>query len=320
MEKSAVIIRSVRESSVDEAVREALAFCGAGRDIKRGMKVVLKPNLCTERKEMIHTANTSIGVIAAVVRNLRDLTGDITICESDGARYTVEQAYEANGIYDLAKKYSIKTVNLSRDEKVWVDSRHVGKWDFGRTFLEADFFISLPALKVHATTVFTGVLKNQWGCVPRKDRLIWHKYLSEMLSDIARLVPPRISIMDGIVGMQGRGPINGYPINAGVILASTDPVALDATGMRLIGLDPYSSEHVRVAGESGVGRISADDIEIDGDFGKYRVAVEFAEEDWAIKLLNLFSRSEFITQKIIMNDRLFYPIRRMVIGLRRLIN
>jgi uncharacterized protein (DUF362 family) len=141
-----------------------------------------------------------------------------------------------------------------------------------------------------------------------------------MLADIARLVPPRIALMDGIVGMQGRGPINGYPIDADVLIGSNDPVAVDAVGMRLIGLDPYTSEHVRVASESGVGKIAEADIDIDGDFEGLRMDVEFAEEDWAIKLLNFFSRSEFITKKIIMNDSLFYPIRRMVIGLRKLIN
>ncbi|HSG27103.1 MAG TPA: DUF362 domain-containing protein, partial [Candidatus Krumholzibacterium sp.] len=318
MNKSLVILRSVLGRDLDDVVSEVMSLCGAAGKIGPGTRVLLKPNLCTERKDMIHTANTSFDVIEAVVRYLRELTSDITICESDGARYKVEQAFENNGIYRLVEKYGVKAVNLSTDEKVWVDSRHVGKWDFGKTFLETDVFITLPALKVHATTVFTGSLKNQWGCVPRRDRLIWHKYLSEMLADIAKLVPPRISLMDGIVGMQGRGPINGYPINANVLIGSEDPVAVDATGMRLIGLDPYTSEHVRVASESGVGRIAAGDIEIDGDFDRLRRAVEFADEDWAIKLLNFFSRSEFITQKIIMNDSLFYPIRRLVIGVRKL--
>lgn len=320
MSKSRVILRSVREKPLDDIIAEILTECGAAESIGRDTKVVLKPNLCTERKDMISSANTSLDVIESVVKHLKDLTSNITICESDGARYTVEQAYENNGIYGLVERYGIKAVNLSSDEKVWVDNRFVGKWDFGKTFLEADFFMTLPALKVHATTVFTGAIKNQWGCVPRRDRLIWHKYLSGMLADIAALVPPAVTIMDGIVGMQGRGPINGYPINAGVIIGSTDPVAVDATGMRLIGLDPFSSDHVRVAAGSGAGMIAEDDIEIDGDFDKLRMKVEFAEEDWAIKLLNLFSRSEFITKKIIMNDNLFYPIRRLVINIRKMIN
>jgi uncharacterized protein (DUF362 family) len=319
MGKSRVIIRSVAETSIDEAVAAIFSFCGVERSISRDTKVLIKPNLCTERPEMIHTANTSLSLIESVVKRLRDMTPHITIGEADGARYTVEQAYETNGIYGLVARYGVKAVNFSREEQVWVPNEALGKWSFARQFLETDFFVTLPALKTHATTVFTGSLKNQWGCVPRKDRLIWHKQLDRLLCDIALLVPPRLSIMDGIIGMQGRGPINGYPINANVIIGGTDEVAVDATGMRLIGLDPYSSGHVRLAAERGIGVIAAEDIEIDGDLEKHRLTIEPAAQDWAIKLLNLFSRSEFITKNLIMNDRLFYPIRRVVVNLRKMI-
>jgi uncharacterized protein (DUF362 family) len=306
---------------LDDAVAAVFSFCGVDRSVKRDTKVLIKPNLCTERPEMIHTANTSLGLIEAVVKRLRDITPHITIGEADGARYTVEQAYETNGIYGLVERYGVRAVNFSTlDDQVRVPNEAIGEWNFAREFLETDYFITLPALKTHATTVFTGSLKNQWGCVPRKDRLIWHKHLDRLLCDIAVLVPPRLSIMDGIVGMQGRGPINGYPIDAGLIIGGTDEVAVDATGMRLIGLDPYSSGHVRLAAERGIGRIAAADIEIDGDFERHRVTIEPAAQDWAIKLLNLFSRSEFITKNFIMNDRLFYPIRRVVVNLRKLIN
>ncbi len=321
MNKSGVIICSVKEMPLDEAVAAVFSFCGVERAVSRGTKVLIKPNLCTERPDMIHTANTSLGLIEAVVKRLRDVTPHITIGEADGARYTVEQAYETNGVYGLVERYGVRAVNFSTlEDQVRVPNEALGTWNFAREFLETDYFITLPALKTHATTVFTGSLKNQWGCVPRKDRLVWHKHLDRLLCDIAVLVPPRLSIMDGIVGMQGRGPINGYPIDAGVIIGGTDEVAVDATGMRLIGLDPYSSGHVRLAAERGIGRIAAEDIEIAGDFEKHRVTIEPAAQDWAIKLLNLFSRSEFITENFIMNDRLFYPIRRVVVNLRKLIN
>lgn len=316
---SRVIIRSIKEHSLDEAIASILSFCGVARAIQRDTKVLLKPNLCTERVEMIHTANTSLAVIESVVKHLREMTPHITIGEADGARYTVEQAYETNGVNDLARRYGIRAINFSREEQVSVPNEVLGHWSFARQFLETDFLVSLPVLKTHATTVFTGAVKNQWGCVPRRDRLVWHKYLDRLLCDIAVLVPVRLTIMDGIIGMQGRGPINGYAINAGVLIGSTDEVAVDATGMRLIGLDPFTSGHIRLAAERGIGAIAAKDIEIDGDFERLRVTVEPAVQDWAIKLLNLLSRSEFITKKFIMNDSLFYPVRRMVVGLRRLI-
>jgi len=319
MAQSRVIIRSVAERPLDEVVGEIFSLCNVSRSVGPGTKVLIKPNLCTERVDMKHTANTSLAVIESVVKHLRDLTPHITIGEADGARYTVEQAYETNGIYGLVEKYGVTAINFTREEQVSVPNEALGKWSFARRFLETDYFVTLPALKTHATTVFTGSLKNQWGCVPRKDRLIWHKHLDRLLSDIAALVPVKLSIMDGIVGMQGRGPINGYPINANLVVGGRDEVAVDATSMRLIGLDPYSSGHVRLAAERGIGAIAEGDIGIDGDFEKLRVAIEPAAQDWAIKLLNLFSRSEFITKTFIMNDSMFYPIRSVVVKMRKLI-
>jgi uncharacterized protein (DUF362 family) len=319
MARSRVIIRSVAGRPLDEVIGEIFSFCNVSGSVGRSTKVLIKPNLCTERADMKHTANTSLAVVESVVKHLRDLTPHITIGEADGARYTVEQAYETNGIYGLVERYGVAAVNFSREEQVPVPNEALGKWSFARQFLETDYFITLPALKTHATTVFTGSLKNQWGCVPRKDRLIWHKHLDRLLSDIAALVPARLSIMDGIVGMQGRGPINGYPINANLVVGGSDEVAVDATSMRLVGLDPYSSGHVRLAAERGIGTIAEDDIEIDGDFDRLRVTIEPAVQDWAIKLLNLFSRSEFITRTFIMNDNLFYPVRSVVVKMRRLI-
>ena len=293
MGKSRVIIRSVEDKTIDECIAEILEFCNYRELISHGTKVVIKPNLCTERLDMKDIANTSYGVIESVVKHVKELSDDVTIVESDGARYTVEQAYENNGIYELGKKYDLKLVNLSHDEQVWIENDILGKWNFGKTFLDAEVFITLPVLKTHATTVFTGAIKNQWGCVPRRDRLVWHKYMNRLLTTIAQLVPPKITIMDGIVGMQGRGPINGYPINANVLIGSNDPVAVDAVGMRLIGLDPYTAEHITNAAAGGVGEIDPENIEIDGDFEGHRVDVEPAREDWAIiKLLNVVSRSE----------------------------
>ena len=91
----------------------------------------------------------------------------------------------------------------------------------------------------------------------RCDRLLLHKHLHRLIGDINKLRPVTLAVMDGLVGMQGRGPINGYPIDLDVLLASRDPVALDATAMHLIGLDPATSTHVVHAGRIGFGAWAA---------------------------------------------------------------
>jgi uncharacterized protein (DUF362 family) len=316
--KSTVFLRRAERDNPLPVVRELLEQCGWTEVVRENASVVIKPNLCTERPDQIHTANTSLGVLRAVCEVLLGRTRRITIVESDGARYPAEAAFETNGVYRLAEELGVKVLNLSRDELIPIPDPRLKGFGMARTWLDADVFVTLPVLKTHATTVFTGALKNQWGCVPRYDRILLHKYLHELIGDINKLRPVTLALMDGLVGMQGRGPINGYPINLNVLLASRDPVALDAAGMRLIGLVPATSRHLVHAASIGLGRIRDDQVVIDGPFAELQTTVEPAAEDWAIKLMNRIARSPFLTRHLLLNDKLFYPVRRLVGGLRGL--
>jgi uncharacterized protein (DUF362 family) len=316
---SKVLIRRTDPGAPLAAVRELMEGC-AWRDlIAPQAAVVIKPNLCTERIEQIHMANTSATVLRAVCQVLLEQTANITIVESNGARYPAEAAFENNGVYRLAEELGLKVVNLSKDELLEIPDARMKGFGMARTWLEADAFITLPVLKTHATTVFTGALKNQWGCIPRYDRILLHKYLHELIGDVNKLRPPTLALMDGLVGMQGRGPINGYPINLNVLLASRDPVALDATGMRLIGLEPPTSGHLVHAARIGLGTLLEDEIQVDGPFEQLRTKVEPASEDWAIKVMNKLSRSPFLTKNLLLNDGIFYPIRHGVNAVRGLL-
>lgn len=305
-------LRRAKPGEAAPVVRELMEACGWRDLIPAGASVAVKPNLCTERPEQIHTANTSAEVLRAVCQVLRERTDKVTIVESNGARYLAEAAFENNGVYRIADELGVRVVNLSNDELVEVPDARMKGFGLARTWLEADAFITLPVLKTHATTVFTGSIKNQWGCVPRYDRILLHKYLHQLVGDLNKLRPVTLALMDGMVGMQGRGPINGFPINLNVLLASRDPVALDATGMRLIGLDPYSSAHIVHCGEIGLGELAADRITVDGPFDEIKMVAEPAIEDWAIKLMNQVAKSSFLTRNFMLNDRVFYPVRKMV--------
>lgn len=316
---STVLIRQADRDNPLPRVRELLEGCGWREVVGPGASVVIKPNLCTERPEQIHTANTSLGVLRAVCEVLLERTTKITIVESDGARYPAEAAFENNGIYRLASEMGLEVLNLSKDELVEITDPRLKGFAMSRTWLEAECFVTLPVLKTHATTVFTGALKNQWGCIPRYDRILLHKYLHQLIGDINKLRYVTLALMDGLVGMQGRGPINGYPINLNVLLASRDPLALDATAMRLIGLDPRKSKHVVHAHRIGLGALAEGEIAVDGPFAELQMTVQPAVEDWAVKLMNLVAKSQFLTKNLLLNDGIFYPVRRMVLILRRLL-
>src|SRR5271157_2879884 len=307
--KSTVCVRRADRNNLLPTVRELIEGCRWQELIPSGGTVVIKRNLCTERPKQIHTANTSVGVLRAVCEVLRELTSRITIVESDGARYPAEAAFENNGVYRLAAELGLRVLNLSKDELVEMPDPRLKGFGMARTWLEADVFVTLPVLKTHATTVFTGCLKNQWGCIPRYDRILLHKYLHELIGQVNAIRPVSLALMDGLVGMQGRGPINGFPINLDVLLASRDPVALDATAMRLIGLEPATSRHVVDAERIGLGVMSEDRISVDGPFAELQTKVEPAIEDWAIRLMNRVARSPLLTKNLLLNDGVFYPIR-----------
>jgi len=313
-----VVLRRANREQPLPTIRELLDACRWKELIGSGASVVIKPNLCTERTDMMHVANTSRSVLRAVCEVLLERTSRITIVESDGARYPAEAAFANNGVYQLASELGVKVLNLSKDELVEIPDPRMKDFGMARTWLEADAFVTLPVLKTHATTVFTGALKNQWGCIPRFDRILLHKYLHELIVEVNKLRPVTLALMDGLVGMQGRGPINGYPIDLNVLLASRDPVALDATGMRLIGLDPATSRHVVHANKIGLGAIRGEEILVDGPFEELRTSAEPAAEDWAIKLMNYLSRSRFLTKHLMLNDKIFYPVRAAVTLLRGL--
>ena len=300
-------------------VRDLLEKCRWRELVGSDAHVVIKPNLCTERPEQIHTSNTSLSVLRAVCEVLKQRTGRITIVESDGVRYPAEAAFENNGVYRLAEELGLEVLNLSKDELVEVDDPRMKGFGMARTWLEADVFITLPVMKTHATTVFTGSLKNQWGCIPRFDRILLHKYLHELIAQINRIRPVSLALMDGLVGMQGRGPINGYPIDLNVLLASRDPVALDATAMRLIGLDAGQCKHLGHAERLGLGHRKPENITVDGPFDELQTNAEPASEDWAIKLLNQVAKSQLLTKHLLLNDGIFYPVRRAVIIIRSLL-
>lgn len=316
---TSVFLRRADRDNVLPTVRELMDGCGWRDLIRPNAAVVIKPNLCTERPEMIHCANTSLGVLRAVCQVLLERTSNITVVESDGARYPAEAAFENTGVYAMAAELGVKVLNLSKDTLVDVPDARMKGFGMSKTWLESDAFITLPVLKTHATTVFTGSLKNQWGCIPRFDRILLHKHLHELIVEVNRLRPVTLSLMDGLVGMQGRGPINGFPIDLNVLLAGRDPVAVDATGMRLIGLDPLTSQHVVHAQKIGLGTLEAKQIRVDGPFDELKTRVQPAVEDWAIKLMNRISRSPFLTRNLMLNDGVFYPIRRMVNALRKVV-
>jgi uncharacterized protein (DUF362 family) len=301
---------------VDETVREIMNGIDYRRVIPENARVVVKVNLSTPFAENAEASNTSPQVLDAVLGLVRERTPNIVVGESNGMRYDTEDAFAVSGYNPIIEKHGARAMNFTRDEWVETGEKEIAGWPISKTLLEADVFITLPVLKTHATTVFTGALKNQFGCYPQHNRILLHPKLDRVLVLINKVTKPRIAIMDGIVAMEGRGPINGRPRRFDVLLGSADPVALDATAMRLVGIDPSTSRHVRWAEAEGLGHLAVDKIEIDGDFDGLKTEFEPAELDLPIRALGWISRSRFLTERLILNPESFYPLRKGAMAFR----
>jgi uncharacterized protein (DUF362 family) len=320
MAQSSVILRSVKDRPIQDVVEELMEFCRWEDIVPPNGKVYIKPNLCTELIEKVEAANTSPALIEAICRVLLKKTPNITICESDGARYLADTAFQNTGLDVVAKRLGVKWVNLSNVEGVSIGHKIFDSYStlLPKELLEADVLINLPVLKTHALTVFTGCVKNLWGCVPRYDRIWLHKHLDELLSDLVGILKPSINIMDAIVCAEGRGPTNGIPRRLDLLLAGTDPVALDSASMRLVGLDPLASRHITLAWQKGFGNLPEDSIAIDGDFQGLKVEFIPAVLDFAVASMNYMTRFHWFVTRILFNEAIFQKTKKLVVALRRI--
>ena len=316
--KSEVLVRSVAETPLATAVRECMERFQWESWVGQNATVVIKPNVCTAVPNVVVGGNTNPAVVRAVCEVLRSRTRRIIIGESRHLRQTPTQAYAASGYVEMARELDVELVTFSDGPFTLVDCPPAGKIKLPKVLLEADAYINIPVLKTHALTYFTGAFKNQWGCVPdHLDRLRHHRQIAQMLSSLQRILKPKLILMDATFGMEGRGPVAGTVKRLDVLLASPDPVALDCTAMRLVGLDPQRARHVMLAAKQGLGHSEESQIDVEGDFARCRTQFEPPPRDIANTAVFYLTGFDWFTRHILANDRLYFPIAGTVKFLRR---
>jgi len=317
--KSRVMLRRVDPNDFRPAIEQCLVGCDWESWVARDSVVLIKPNCCTAVANKVTGSNTSVQLVEALCEALLTRTRRIYIGESGHLRQNPWQAYAASGYDSMAKRLGVELVNFSDSPTVLKCCEPAGKILMPRLLLEADAYINVPVLKTHALTYFTGALKNQWGCVPDcHDRLRYHRSINVLLSSIQRLLQPKMVLMDAVVGMDGRGPVSGRIRRMNAILASRDSVAIDATAMRLVGLDPRRAAHVEIAGKQGLGKFAKTDIEVDGPWDQVATEFEPPPVDVANRAMFFAAQYSWFVKYVLANDRLYYPVRDAVVFLRKL--
>lgn len=258
-------------SHAREAVREAIDLIGGLEPvIFPGARVLLKPNLLAATPP--EKAVTTYPAIVSAMCELVVEAGGIPVV-GDGSGIThpgvTEEALDTSGIREAAQRAGAEVLSFETSgyEVVDVpDPSYFSKLYIAKPVLDADVLISLPKLKTHELTLFTGSVKNMFGAIPLKLRkeahLLGKKDLfSEAVVDIYSARVPHLALMDGVVGMEGNGPSRGMPVNVGVVMASYDCVSLDVVASKIIGLDPLEVPTNKAAIGRGYGTL---DPEISG--------------------------------------------------------
>ena len=228
--------------------------------------VLVKPNLITG-----HTFETGITtdpiVLEAVLIKVMALDKKVIVVETEGGITSPDEAIIETGMMEVIERLGIEYINMGKlDDKIELEvenPRVLEKFKVARIAVESAI-ITVPTMKTLGHTTITMGLKNMFGMLTTRNKYSMHELgTSNFVYDICKTLPPKLSVIDGFYGKSGRGPWSGTPVKMDAIIASTDPVAADATAARCIGIDPLTIDHVRWLYEAGMGEIT--DIEVVGD-------------------------------------------------------
>jgi uncharacterized protein (DUF362 family) len=224
------------DNGLESALREALKAADWDRHV-RG-KVFIKPNLCS--KEYIPGAVTNPHVLFHLVSLLRDRVEEVIVGESNGYNYCCDDALKMTGVEKIVKKAGGKTVNLSNDETVKVQSSKtflLKNFSLPKTLVEADSFVDVPVMKTHEFTTYSGAIKNLFGCIPDDRRIFFHPNFDMVLHDLLVLLKPKFVVVDATVSMEGNGPNRGIAIPMNLVIASNDLLATDKLCTEIMCID-----------------------------------------------------------------------------------
>jgi uncharacterized protein (DUF362 family) len=253
---SPVAIIRAKSYSDDLASRMLQGIRECGLDV-RGKRVLLKPNLV--EFDAATVINTDAAVIAAALEVFHSLgASEVKIGEGPGHRRdTLDLADDARYRASVPKFESIFT-DLNRDDVSPVANfAGESQFYFPNAVLGADLIVSLAKMKTHHWAGATLSMKNFFGVVPGsvygwpKNKL-HYLGISESIVALNRQFRSKVfGIVDGVIGMEGNGPIQGTPKPAGVLVMGRDLVAVDATCARIMGIDPEKMDYLRMAADLG---------------------------------------------------------------------
>jgi uncharacterized protein (DUF362 family) len=249
-----------------EPVYKALDLIDYKTALAGQTRVLVKVNFITD-KTWETGATTDPIVVEAILMKLKDLPVEVKVVESDATITNADKAFEKTGMKEVCDRYGVEFINLRYAEdrvKIAIPNGEVLKSITVPRIVTESAIISAAKLKTHTATGVTLGMKNMFGLLPDKFKAKYHsKGISRVVVDINSVIKPALTVIDGFVGMEGDGPIDGNPVQMNTIIAGKNVVATDAVACGVMGIDPHSIAHIRRALEKGLGTI--DDLQILGE-------------------------------------------------------
>lgn len=237
---SAVLVGIARGDSIADSVRRAINLAGGLHFVKSGESVLIKPNVNSDDP---HPGTTNPEVVLEVVRMVREKDPKrIIVADRSNPWWDTLKAMKKVGIYEAAVKGGAEVVVFSKGDYVKVNPENSYHWPNGfripKLVKQVDHIISLPVAKTHFIADFTMGIKNWVGLIPPSDRKHLHlrkkDYFASMLSEIHLGRKPSFLVMDATKVFVSGGPSHGDLARPGLVIASSDLVANDVTGLALL--------------------------------------------------------------------------------------
>lgn len=272
------------ESAIRMELMKALNWIEIEKILFPGARVFIKPNFTYPfYKEGV---TTSPIVIEELVKILLDFTPNVIIGESDGGynAWKAEEAFQGHNLYDMAKKYGVGLVNLSKSNTIKTEINLTSsKLNIGLPTLllnDTDVFITMPVPKVHVMTKVSLSFKNQWGCIPDIMRLMYHHHFHELIIALNKLLNPKIVIFDGTYFLDRTGPMEGDAIRMDLIVASNDLGAGSLVCCELMDIDAKRIKHHQYAHRSGMFTYSLADVHLNDRIENFKCRKFRLERSW----------------------------------------
>jgi len=262
---------SYEETEITTALNRGFSLLGGSEQFfPKNKNVILKPNLLygSEPEKAIITHPAIFKGCAQIALSHKAQVG----YGDSSALNATKAGLKKSGYPEIARELTITHHNF--EKAIEVSHPHgliTKRLTLSEPAVHCDILISLSKCKTHGLTLFTGAVKNQYGCVPGLTKGHYHAQhpnvynFSKLVVDISTFLKPALYIMDAVVAMEGNGPGSGDPRPLNCILMSTDPVALDATACRIIGIPPEHVTTTQPGEESGLGVWQEEKIRVLGD-------------------------------------------------------